>query len=194
MNRRDLEASIEDGGRRRRVRGQGAGRHRPRLGVWRRWQATPASRAARASTRPCRGSRKPTFETVLKVVGALGLQLRAEASSAAPRQLNLSHSRQPSWDVVRKSSIVLGLVGAYIGGQVCTRSAHDARGAAMRIGLVVTARSPPPFSSTSAQRRLGALSSTRNRARAAPGTGNASPVPSCGSSRAAHQLRRANSV
>ncbi len=32
------------------------------------------------------GKRKPTFETVLKVVGALGLQLRAEASSAAPRQ------------------------------------------------------------------------------------------------------------
>ena len=32
------------------------------------------------------GKRKPTFETVLRVVGALGLQLRAEASSAAPRQ------------------------------------------------------------------------------------------------------------
>ncbi|MCY4559280.1 MAG: hypothetical protein OXF79_23440 [Chloroflexi bacterium] len=33
--------------------------------------------------------------------------------------------------------LVLGLVGAYIGGQVCARVAHDARGATMLIGLVI---------------------------------------------------------
>ena len=32
------------------------------------------------------GERVPTFETVLRVVGALGLRLRAEASQAAQRQ------------------------------------------------------------------------------------------------------------
>lgn len=36
------------------------------------------------------GKRKPTFETVLRVVGALGLQTRAEASSAAPATIKLS--------------------------------------------------------------------------------------------------------
>ena len=33
--------------------------------------------------------------------------------------------------------LVLGLVGAYVGGQVCARVAHDARGATMLIGLVI---------------------------------------------------------
>ena len=33
--------------------------------------------------------------------------------------------------------LVLGLVGAYIGGQVCARVAHDARGATFLIGLVI---------------------------------------------------------
>ena len=39
-----------------------------------------------------------------------------------------------SWVLVQ---LVLGLVGAYIGGQVCARVAHDARGATMLIGLVI---------------------------------------------------------
>ena len=38
------------------------------------------------------------------------------------------------WAVLQ---LVLGLVGAYIGGQVCARVAHDARGATMLIGLVI---------------------------------------------------------
>ena len=33
--------------------------------------------------------------------------------------------------------LVLGLVGAYIGGHVCARVAHDARGATLLIGLVI---------------------------------------------------------
>ena len=33
--------------------------------------------------------------------------------------------------------VVLGLVGAYIGGQVCARVAHDAKGATILIGLVI---------------------------------------------------------
>ncbi|MCE2559081.1 MAG: hypothetical protein J4F98_10835 [Acidobacteria bacterium] len=33
--------------------------------------------------------------------------------------------------------LVLGLVGAYIGGHVCARVAHDARGATILIGLVI---------------------------------------------------------
>ena len=33
--------------------------------------------------------------------------------------------------------VVLGLVGAYIGGQVCARVARDARGATLLIGLVI---------------------------------------------------------
>ena len=33
--------------------------------------------------------------------------------------------------------VVLGLVGAYIGGQVCAGVAHDARGATILIGLVI---------------------------------------------------------
>ena len=37
------------------------------------------------------------------------------------------------WAVVQ---LVLGLAGAYIGGQVCAWVAHDARGATMLIGLV----------------------------------------------------------
>lgn len=38
------------------------------------------------------------------------------------------------WAVVQ---LVLGLVGAYIGGQVCAWVAHDAKGATMLIGLVI---------------------------------------------------------
>lgn len=38
------------------------------------------------------------------------------------------------WAVLQ---LVLGLVGAYVGGQVCARVAHDARGATMLIGLVI---------------------------------------------------------
>ena len=39
-----------------------------------------------------------------------------------------------SWVLVQ---LVLGLVGAYIGGQVCARVAHDAGGATLLIGLVI---------------------------------------------------------
>ena len=45
-----------------------------------------------------------------------------------------------SWEVPGGwvlAQLVLGLVGAYIGGQVCAWVAHDARGATMLIGLVV---------------------------------------------------------
>ena len=38
------------------------------------------------------------------------------------------------WAVMQ---LVLGLVGAYVGGQVCARVAHDARGATILIGLVI---------------------------------------------------------
>ncbi len=38
------------------------------------------------------------------------------------------------WVIVQ---LVLGLVGAYIGGQACARVAHDARGATLLIGLVI---------------------------------------------------------
>ncbi|MYF96102.1 MAG: hypothetical protein F4210_11465, partial [Holophagales bacterium] len=38
------------------------------------------------------------------------------------------------WAVMQ---LVLGLVGAYIGGQVCAWVAHDAKGATMLIGLVL---------------------------------------------------------
>ncbi|MCY3966338.1 MAG: hypothetical protein OXG83_14985 [Acidobacteria bacterium] len=38
------------------------------------------------------------------------------------------------WAVVQ---LVLGLVGAYVGGQVCARVAHDAKGTTMLIGLVI---------------------------------------------------------
>ncbi|MCY3933237.1 MAG: hypothetical protein OXH70_16140 [Acidobacteria bacterium] len=38
------------------------------------------------------------------------------------------------WAVVQ---LVLGLVGAYIGGQVCARVAHDAKGGTILIGLVI---------------------------------------------------------
>ena len=38
------------------------------------------------------------------------------------------------WALVQ---LVLGLVGAYIGGLVCAKVAHDARGAAILIGLVI---------------------------------------------------------
>ena len=38
------------------------------------------------------------------------------------------------WVIVQ---LVLGLVGAYIGGQVCARVAHDAKGATLLIGLVI---------------------------------------------------------
>ncbi len=38
------------------------------------------------------------------------------------------------WAVMQ---LVLGVVGAYVGGQVCARVAHDARGATMLIGLVI---------------------------------------------------------
>lgn len=37
------------------------------------------------------GQRKPTFETVLKVVGALGLKLRAEAASDGARARVAAH-------------------------------------------------------------------------------------------------------
>ncbi len=39
-----------------------------------------------------------------------------------------------SWVIVQ---LVLGLVGAYVGGLVCTRVAHDSRGATILIGLVI---------------------------------------------------------
>ena len=45
-----------------------------------------------------------------------------------------------SWDVPGSwvlVQLVLGLVGAYIGGLVCARVAHDARGATILIGLVI---------------------------------------------------------
>lgn len=38
------------------------------------------------------------------------------------------------WAVLQ---LVLGLVGAYVGGQVCARVAHDAKGATILIGLVI---------------------------------------------------------
>ncbi|MDE2849593.1 MAG: hypothetical protein OXP74_03130 [Acidobacteriota bacterium] len=38
------------------------------------------------------------------------------------------------WAVMQ---LVLGLVGAYVGGQVCAWVAHDAKGATMLIGLVI---------------------------------------------------------
>jgi len=45
-----------------------------------------------------------------------------------------------SWDVPVGWALVqlaLGLVGAYVGGQVCAWVAHDAKGATMLIGLVI---------------------------------------------------------
>ncbi|MDE0649002.1 MAG: hypothetical protein OXI12_01490 [Gammaproteobacteria bacterium] len=45
-----------------------------------------------------------------------------------------------SWDVSggwALGSIVLGLVAAYVGGRVCAKVAHDARGATILIGLVI---------------------------------------------------------
>ena len=45
-----------------------------------------------------------------------------------------------SWEVPvgwAVGQLVLGLVGAYVGGQVCARVAHDAKGATMLIGLVI---------------------------------------------------------
>ncbi len=45
-----------------------------------------------------------------------------------------------SWDVPASwvlVQLVLGFVGAYIGGQVCARLARDARGATILIGLVI---------------------------------------------------------
>ncbi len=45
-----------------------------------------------------------------------------------------------SWDVPGNWALVqlvLGLAGAYIGGRVCARVAHDARGATILIGLVI---------------------------------------------------------
>ena len=55
--------------------------------------------------------------------------------------LGPSRAFQPgSWDVSggwALGSIVLGLVAAYIGGRVCAKVAHDARGATMLIGLVI---------------------------------------------------------
>ncbi len=38
------------------------------------------------------------------------------------------------WALVQ---LVLGLLGAYIGGQVCARVAHDAKGATILVGLVI---------------------------------------------------------
>ncbi|MCY3971135.1 MAG: hypothetical protein OXG74_14465 [Acidobacteria bacterium] len=38
------------------------------------------------------------------------------------------------WALVQ---LVLGLVGAYVGGHVCARVAHDAKGATILIGLVI---------------------------------------------------------
>ncbi|MYC98504.1 MAG: hypothetical protein F4X13_04465 [Gammaproteobacteria bacterium] len=55
--------------------------------------------------------------------------------------LGPSRAFQPgSWDVSggwALGSIVLGLVAAYIGGRVCAKVAHDARGATILIGLVI---------------------------------------------------------
>ena len=45
-----------------------------------------------------------------------------------------------SWEVPvgwAVGQLVLGLVGAYIGGQVCAWVAHDAKGAAFLVGLVI---------------------------------------------------------
>ncbi len=55
--------------------------------------------------------------------------------------LGPSAAFQPgSWDVSGSwafGSVVLGLLAAYIGGRVCARIAHDARGATILIGLVI---------------------------------------------------------
>lgn len=54
--------------------------------------------------------------------------------------LGPSRAFQPgSWEVSggwALGSVVLGLVAAYVGGRVCARVAHDARGATILIGLV----------------------------------------------------------
>lgn len=45
-----------------------------------------------------------------------------------------------SWEVPGgwvRAQLVLGLVGAYIGGQVCAWVAHDAKGATFLVGLVI---------------------------------------------------------
>ena len=55
--------------------------------------------------------------------------------------LGPSRAFQPgSWDVSGGwafGSVVLGLVAAYIGGRVCAKVAHDAKGATILIGLVI---------------------------------------------------------
>ena len=55
--------------------------------------------------------------------------------------LGPSRAFQPgSWEVSGGwvlGQLVLGLVGAYIGGRVCARVAHDAGGAMILIGLVI---------------------------------------------------------
>jgi len=55
--------------------------------------------------------------------------------------LGPSRSFQPStWEVAAGwilGSIGIGFVGAYIGGRVCARMAHDAKGAMILIGILV---------------------------------------------------------
>ncbi|MDE2663220.1 MAG: hypothetical protein OXI39_09500 [Gemmatimonadota bacterium] len=55
--------------------------------------------------------------------------------------LGASRSFQPgTWEVASGwilGSIAIGFVGAYIGGRVCARMAHDAKGALILIGILV---------------------------------------------------------
>lgn len=55
--------------------------------------------------------------------------------------LGASGAFQPgTWEVASGwilGSIVIGFVGAYIGGRVCARMAHDAKGALILIGILV---------------------------------------------------------
>ncbi|WP_419857343.1 hypothetical protein [Candidatus Palauibacter irciniicola] len=55
--------------------------------------------------------------------------------------LGASGAFQPgTWEVASGwilGSIVIGFVGAYIGGRVCARMAHDAKGAMILIGILV---------------------------------------------------------
>lgn len=54
--------------------------------------ATDASLSRESLYKALSGERNPTFDTILRVVGALGLRLRAEAASDATGQAVVAHS------------------------------------------------------------------------------------------------------
>ena len=56
----------------------------PARGAWR-WRTTPGC-SRESLYKALSGERVPTFDTILRVVGALGLKLRGEASPAAQRE------------------------------------------------------------------------------------------------------------